>query len=302
VALPAVTLVFLGVRLLQQDVALSGQRRAEILQDASDRVVRALETDLASLRTTLAEPSWPSSGPLPGSIHVLMMQDDIRVNPPEAVAYTPTVPKAHEAPTEPFRALEIAEFRAGDLPKALAMSTTLVGSSDPSVQAGALVRQARILRKMGRSSEALQVYDKLARFTTISINGLSGDLQARKTRSALFRQLSRAGEFHQEAAALDADLAAGRWRLDRDSYEHVSGLLNGWLGAERRPRVERETLAATVDWLYRQWSAGRDGTFAPQGTRFFSEPTPVTVVWTSTGERVAAVVGGPTRVETIPIA
>jgi signal transduction histidine kinase len=297
VVLPAATLVFLGVRLLQQDVALAGQRRAEMLQDASDRVIRALDTDLASLRASLADPSWPSSAPLPGSIHLLMTRDDIRVDPPEAVAYTPAVAKAHEAPTEPYRALEAAEFRAGDLPKALEMSATLVRSSDPSVQAGALVRQARILRKMGRSSEALPLYEKLARFTTISINGLPADLQARKTRSALLGELSRADELQQEAAALDADLTAGRWRLDRESYEHVSGLLDGWLGSERRPRVEREALAAAVDWLYRQWSAEHDGAFTPHGTRFFGESTPVTIVWASTGERVAAVVGGPTYLQ-----
>jgi len=51
VALPAATLVFLGVRLLQQDRDLERQRRAEILQEASDRV-NALARDLAAYGLT----------------------------------------------------------------------------------------------------------------------------------------------------------------------------------------------------------------------------------------------------------
>ena len=41
--LPAATLIFLGVRLLEQDRALASQRQTEVLDRAADLAVRALE-------------------------------------------------------------------------------------------------------------------------------------------------------------------------------------------------------------------------------------------------------------------
>src|SRR5438552_18644493 len=96
VALPAATLMFLGVRLLQQDRALAGQRRTEILQDATDRAVRELDNELASLKMSLSDPSWPSAAPLAGSIRVLMTRDEVRVNPQSAMAYAPIPPRMPE--------------------------------------------------------------------------------------------------------------------------------------------------------------------------------------------------------------
>ena len=56
VALPAATLVYLGVRLLQQDRELERQRRAEILQDASNRAISAFERELSALTLGLSDP------------------------------------------------------------------------------------------------------------------------------------------------------------------------------------------------------------------------------------------------------
>jgi len=47
--LPAATLVFLGVRLLEQDRALANQRQIEILEHTADSLVRGFEQELATL-------------------------------------------------------------------------------------------------------------------------------------------------------------------------------------------------------------------------------------------------------------
>jgi hypothetical protein len=179
-----------------------------------------------------------------------MAGDEVRADPPSALAYSPVIPRMKEPPTAPFGELEAAEFKAQDLPKALEVSRSLAGSTDPAVRAGALLRQARILRKMGRPADALAIYGALAAFTTISINGSPVDLLARRTRCLLLAEMKRTNEHRQEAAALDAHLGAGRWQLDRVGHEYVSAQLDQWLGSARRPHADAERLAAAVEWLH----------------------------------------------------
>ena len=293
VALPAATLVFLGVRLLQQDRDLAHQRRAEVLEQSVDRVVRALGDDLAALQKRLSEASWPPAPSPPGSVHVLMARGEVRVAPSSALAYYPVVLKMKEPPPAPFAELETAEFRARDLPNALEVSRRLTVSADPLVQAGALLRQARILRKIGRAADALRIYGALAAFTTISIDGSPADLVARKARCLLLKELARANELRQEAAALDRDLDAGRWQLDRVSYQYVSAQLDEWLGSARRPHAGTESLAAAVEWLYQQWTRGSGSELSPNGAQSLAtDGTTVTVVWGSAEGRLSAFVGG----------
>lgn len=299
VALPAATLVFLGVRLLQQDRELARQRRAEILEEASDRAVRALGDDLAALQRRLADPAWRPTEAPPGSIYVLMTRDEVRPTPASALPFCPVVPKLKEPPAAPFREADSAEFEGEDLPKALAISRRLAVSSDRAVRAGALLRQARILRKMGRTAEALPTYTALATVKDVGINGLPADLVACRMRCVLLKELARPDELRNEAAALDADLGAGRWPLDQVSYEYVSSQLDEWLGRARRPDAHAEPLATAVAWLYQQrWRETAGGDMNPDGARSVTtNGAPVTVVWGTSGERLAAFVCGQEHLE-----
>jgi hypothetical protein len=114
---------------------------------------------------------------------------------------------------------------------------------------------------MGRSSEALPLYARLARITTVAINGLPADLQARKTRCALFADLSRPGELRQEAAALRADLDAGRWPLDRAGYEYVSRLVDTSGTLSRVPVAggEQERIGVTLEGNIQNLQVQTDG-------------------------------------------
>ena len=293
VALPAAALVFLGLRLLEQDRELARQRSVEVLQEASERAVRALGDELAALEKRLSEPSWRPTDAPPGSLYVLMARNEVRTFPSAALAYYPVVPKLNEPPAGPFAELEALEFRAQDLSGALAAGLKLARSPDPLLRAGALVRQARILRKTGRSADALPIYGALATVAGISINGLPADLVARRTRCLVFKELGRSEELRQESAALDADLASGRWPLDRVGYEHISGQLDEWLGSARRPHARAEALAAAVEWLYRQWTGASGSEFSPNGARSLAtNGTAFTIVWGSATDRLSAFVFG----------
>ena len=267
VALPAATLVFLGVRLHQQDGELAHQRQAEVLEQASGRAVRALDVELAVIQRRLSEPAWRPAEAPPGAVYLLIAKDEARAVPSSALAYYPIAPTLKEPAAAPFGELETIEFKTQDLPKALELSARLAASTDPLVRAGALLRQARILRKMGRPADALSIYGTLATLTTISINGTPADLLARRMRCQLLAELRRTNEHRQEAAALDMDLVAGRWPLDRMGYDYVSAQLDTWLGSARRPHVNREHLAAAVEWLYGQWTGTTAGGVSPTGAR-----------------------------------
>jgi signal transduction histidine kinase len=299
VALPAATLVLLGVRLLEQDRALARQRQTEILEQACDRGVRALEQNLAILTKRLADPSWAPTD-IPGdSVYVVLRPDSVQATPPGRLPYYPFGQMLREPPAEPFGELEAQEFRAQNLEKSLEISRKLAASPDALIQAGAWLRQARILRKLGRAAEALQVYTTLSRVTFVSIGGMPADLLARRARCALLAEQSRQSELRQEATAIEADMRAGRWQLDRASFLHVAGQVGTWLGSELRASNEEEALAAAAAWLHEKWTSTPPDRFPSTGIQFqLFGSVPITVLWASGGGRVAAFLAGPQYVQT----
>ena len=185
VVLPAVTLVALGVRLLAQDRALAAQRRAEIAQASADRAVRALEQELAAVTRRIGDAVWTIDAPAAGTVHVGIAGAGIRVEPPAAIAWHPAPTPLPEPPLRPFDAASVAEFQDEDFPRALALTRPLVPHPDPATRAGALLGQARLLRKLKRLDEAAASFDDLAAITGVAIAGVPADLVARQARCAI---------------------------------------------------------------------------------------------------------------------
>jgi signal transduction histidine kinase len=281
--LPAATLIFLGVHLLEQDRALASQRQTEVLDRAADLAVRALELDLARLKERLAAGSWGTADVPEGSVHVTFGSDRIEVSPPGRLPYYPIAPSLKESPDAPFAEMEAQEFKEQNLEKALETGRKIAASSDVSLRAGALLRLARILRKMGRPNDALEAYRDLNQIGSVAIAGTPADLVARRARCAVFEERSRTEELRREAESIASDLRGGRWQLDRASFEHVATQLGRWLGSDVQASDEGVALAAGVEWLWKNRTS-------PPGFRFLSfDGVPVTIVW-SAG---AAFIAGP---------
>ncbi len=102
----------------------------------------------------------------------------------------------------------------------------------------------------------------------------------------------RQAQLRQEAAAIEADLRAGKWQLDRTSFLHAAGQLSHWLGSDLRAGEEAEALAGAVDWLHKKWAATPPGERNPSGVQFFASGN-VAVLWVSTPDRLAALLAGP---------
>ena len=182
VCVPAATLIAFGIRLLDQDRALAHQRRLELLDRAADQGVHVLEQDLAArAKRLLGAPCTLDELPY-DAVCVVLSSDRIDAVPSQRIPYYPVAQALKEMPADPFQELESNEFREPvHLDKALEMSRTLAASSDPAVRAGALLRESRILRKLGQTRDALAALGDLGTIASISIDREPSDLLARRT-------------------------------------------------------------------------------------------------------------------------
>ncbi len=289
---PAVTLVILGLRLLEQERALEGQRLAEQRESAADRVVMTLEQAILATEARLA--NLKRSDLTADSLCVVFHTHEISVEPPGRLLYYPMLPDGREAPDRHFRQSEEYEFVAGDYLAAAALCRTLSLSPDPAIRAGALLRLARNLRKMGQGLAALAACDQLGRTPSLTFGGIPADLVAKRLRCAILLEQGRSADLRLEATALASDLGAARWRLDRASYLFFSGQVNAWLGSAGNPDPVREALSGSVEMLWKRWNQTPREEFGRTGRQCLAVAgTNLITVWQSTPEHLTALVAGP---------
>ena len=116
--LPALALVALGVRLLEQERVLAEQRRRESLDRAAGHAVLVLEQELASLRRQLAAGEWDPKKLPDDSATLAIRGQSVHASPPGRLPYLPTTAALREIPESPFTETESIEFARQDLPEA----------------------------------------------------------------------------------------------------------------------------------------------------------------------------------------
>ena len=206
--LPAVTLVVLGLRLLEQDRTIAAQRAIERREAAVDRAaarssfnwrISSGGSSPARRRKARCGLSHPASG--------------IEAHPAGLAPWLPEPLPLAEADTSTFQEAEALEFR-GSAEKSLAIYEAYSRSASAGVRAGALLRLARVHRSAGRIDPALAAYRQLSRIDGLSFEKTPADLLARKALCELLEESGRRRELASEAAALRDDLLAGtvaRW-------------------------------------------------------------------------------------------
>src|SRR5262249_43508705 len=111
VAVPAITLVVLGLRLFQQEQDLARTRRLEQLESAADRAVRVVDQNLRELTRRLSSPISRPDPPGAGSIDVTIDDTDVHIEPAYAVAWYPRGQSVEEPVPQVFAQLDADEFR-----------------------------------------------------------------------------------------------------------------------------------------------------------------------------------------------
>jgi signal transduction histidine kinase len=292
---PAAAVVWLGVRLVDQDRTLAARQLRERREAAADRVIASLQQAVAISERRLA--ADPDAFPFQADDDALLMTLDahgIKTSPRHRLLYLPVLPHALYEPTVPFEAGEVLEFRAGDFSGAARAYRELASSRSREVRAGALLRLARALRKSGRSDEALQAYSDLKDITDTQVSGLPSDLVARRARCALLDELRRTGERTAEARALYADLIAARWPLDEGTFLSYSEQAARWAGLEPSLPRDRLGLSAAATWVWQEWTAAGRGELRSAGRRSRRfEGIDVTLLWQDSGDRATVLLAGP---------
>lgn len=295
--LSVAALVWLGVRLLQQDRVLETQQQEERREAAADRIIASFEQVLSSEERRLADlPNVDSLLPADDAVWLVASSSDIRVWPDNALLFYPVIPIGREAPARLYAAAEKWEFLNHDYDRAVIDLRPLSRAEDPAVRIGAELRMARNFRKAGDIDSALEIYTELAKSSDhgVSISGVPAELAARRARCVLLKELGRRVELEQEARNLHDNLRKKRWRLDRASYFYYYDQAALWLGQEPEPDAEQQALADAVDWLWQNREAIANVERGSAGRRSFCiRGTSVTILWQMTNEQLAAVVAGP---------
>jgi signal transduction histidine kinase len=244
---PAITLAWLGLRLLEHDRAMLAQRELERQQSALQSAARILEHSLAAAERTLL-----TNATISGTVRLIATPAGVEAQPANGVLWLPVPPPAKPAATTWFAEGERFEFH--DNPsRALDLYEGLERSLDRSVKAGALLRQARIHRRRRDWSSALGAYRRLSNITDINIDGTPADLLARRAIGSVLRESGNRPELDQHALALESDLFAGWWQIDRASWQLAIDDVEEWTG-KRHADDERQRMSIVADalWAERQ--------------------------------------------------
>jgi signal transduction histidine kinase len=294
---PAAAVVWLGVRLVDEDRALASRQLRERRESAADRIVAGLEQALSATERQLAGGSVAGAFPFRPADDAVMLtltRDAVDVSPADRLLYRPVLPTAPAEPVAEFVEGESLEFRTRDFPAAAANYRALTQSRSMTVRAGALLRLGRTLRKMNSADEALTAYSDLAHLGDVTVFGLPAALAARRAQCVLLEEAGRMPELHSEARALYADLVAARWPLDRGTFLAYAEQTRRWSGADLPTDPAREALSDAADWIWQQWSDSPRNGFRPAGRRARQfGGTSITFLWQSSSDRVAVLVAGP---------
>src|SRR5687767_142512 len=141
---PATAVVWLGVRLVEQDRALASRQLRERRESAADRLIAGLEQAVSSTERQLASgPPGLTIRPDDDAVVLTLAADAITAFPTNRLLYLPAPAPGPEEPINAFAAGEALEFTARDHRAAAAAFSALAASPSAAVRAGALLRLAR---------------------------------------------------------------------------------------------------------------------------------------------------------------
>jgi hypothetical protein len=105
---PATAVVWLGVRLIEQDRALASRQLRERRESAADRLIAGLEQAVSSTERRLdGEPAGLPIHPDDDAVLVTLGPSGIEAYPKDRLLYVPAIPPGPAEPTEAFEAGEV---------------------------------------------------------------------------------------------------------------------------------------------------------------------------------------------------
>ena len=285
--------------LLRQDQQLAIQRAAERQEGAADVVVVVLEKHLSGVDKTLDRVLTQSDNEIPGpdsgALFIRFTRDKVRTWPARGLVYTPIVPELPEATDALFTIADNKEFKDADYAAAIAELRGASTSGDPGIRASALVRIARIYRKIGRSEDSIRAGRRLSDLGPVRVAGLPAAIAGAMASLYAIEEGNDPVSVQDAARALNRQLNSGEWILSQAAYEASMREMQRWLPGEQ-PDQSPGALAEAVDWLWQSYQKDR----SPSGgaRRILSTSVaPLLLQWKVSGDALAGFVANPGYLE-----
>src|ERR1035441_8945409 len=218
-----------GFKLLEQDRMVQAQRRQERLEQAADRMAATLRGTLAETGERLS--AWlttpPPAGKPDDGVLLTVEENSVTAYPAGRLLYYPASSDEPEARAEVFAEGELLEFLQAQPANAAEAYRVLAESRNAAVRAGALLRLARVLGKLGRREESRAAYTRLAAISGVRVAG-----------AALIRVRARPAS---SSIAMYTRLAMGKSSAGRPASASASRTIwtcsaNAAVGADPAPK------------------------------------------------------------------
>lgn len=187
--LPAVALGWAGWRMAIEDRTLQHERAQEVRDQAAELAATALQRTVAELEERLAAANGDAlvvpARVVDGAALVVFGPDGVLARGGVALPYYPAISAVENASSDRFARADAFEFAQPDAAGALAALALLASAPDPAARAGALLRQARIARKVGQAEQALAAFDALIALDATRVGGWPAGLAGRQGRALL---------------------------------------------------------------------------------------------------------------------
>lgn len=244
IVIPLAALAWLGMRTVQQERELEGQRQRERLEIAIGRVALEIERRLQVVEEDLARGSG-----------VQFAQDGIQSSASLRVLFQPIDTPTHMASLPSLTAAEVEEFQRHNLPAAEAAYRRVASTAPAAVRAVALAALGRVQRSQKQYARALDAYNELEKLGTVQVAGQPASLVARQGRCKTLEAAGDSEGLRAEVHELSRALESGDWRIDRATFEMYREMVEHWHGAP--PPSDAVARADALIELWHQWRRGR---------------------------------------------
>ena len=286
---PAVALVWLGARVVDQGRQLLAEGERRQREAAAEGVALALTEGVQLARTSL-----DAGRPLPGSARLrLAATGAAALEPADAVAWTPSPVTLPEAETQLFAQAELEEVRdSGN--RGRTHYEAFADAPDGRIRAGALLRLARVFRADHRTDDAIRTYARLAAIAGVAFEGTPADLLARRATCSVHEQAKRVSDLAACATALERDLIAGRWSLDFGAWHLAAEQMQRWLNRPLQIADDRRAASAAADVIWRETRRSAASALPTSRYRILvTDHGVMTVAWAASNDGLVATLIAP---------
>jgi signal transduction histidine kinase len=278
--IPIAALGWLGIRTLQQERELEGQRQRERLEMTVARLALEIERRLQVVEEGLEQG---------GGVH--FRSTGIESSADLRVLFQPITPPIGTVSVPELSAAETEEFQRQNLPAAEIEYVRFVSAARPAVRAAALNGLGRVRRLQRKYEDSLRAYEELTQLGNVPVAGQPAALVGRQGRCKTLAAAGDTERLRVEVRELSRSLELGNFPIDRSTFELYRDLILQWSGSPPTAAAIGRTEA-----LVELWHLWRSGNLGTRGRRvLFATAAPVLAVWTGDSDSLAVWVATPSE-------